>query len=212
MPDKMPIAVLISGSGTNLQALIDASTDPDFGCRIVGVISDRPGAAGIERAGKAGIRSTVVAWEDHDDRAAFTSAVCDAADELGAHALVLAGFMRILSEEAVVRYPSRIINIHPSLLPKYPGARAVEQALESEDEVTGVTIHFVDELVDNGPIIAQAVVPIEADDDVDTLHGRIQATEHELFPTVISAFGRGDIALVDGAAVWDPPQGVLITS
>ncbi|MCB1246403.1 MAG: phosphoribosylglycinamide formyltransferase [Acidimicrobiia bacterium] len=207
MPTKLPIAVLISGRGTNLQALIDASANPDFGCAIVGVISDRAGVAGLERAEKAGLPTTVVDWAAYTDRSAFTAAVCDAAIGIGAKALVLAGFMRILSEEAVVRFPHRIINVHPSLLPRYPGAHAIEQALESEDDVTGVTVHFVDELVDHGPIIAQAAVTIAADDTAESLQARVQAVEHRLLPAVVSAFGRGDIVISGGVVGWTPPTG-----
>lgn len=208
MPEKLPIAILISGSGTNLQALLDASTDDDFGCDIVCVVSDRADARGLQRAEAAAVRTDVVAWDAHPDRTAFTNAICDTVQEAGARALVLAGFMRILSEEAISRFPDSIINIHPSLLPAYPGAHAIEQALDSDDDHTGVTVHFVDELVDNGPIIAQAPVPIEAGDTVDTLQSRVQKVEHQLLPAVVSAFGRGDITVVDGQVNWEPPMGV----
>lgn len=208
MPEKLPIAILISGSGTNLQALLDASSDVDFGCEIVSVVSDRPDARGLQRADAVSVRTAVVEWEAHPDRSSFTTAICDTVEAAGARALVLAGFMRILSEEAIARFPDSIINIHPSLLPAYPGAHAVEQALESDDEHTGVTVHFVDELVDNGPIIAQSPVPIRPDDTVDTLHARLQEVEHQLLPTVVSAFGRGDITVTDGHVNWQPPMGV----
>ena len=202
MPEKLPIAVLISGSGTNLQALIDASLDPRLGCSIVTVISDRADALGLDRAVEAGIRTEVVAWSDHADRSAFTAAVCDAAESNGAKALVLAGFMRILSADAIARFPDAIINVHPALLPQFPGANAIEQALAAGVDTTGVTVHFVDELVDHGPIIAQRSVAIEPDDDVDRLHARIQELEHRLLPEVVSAFGRGEITVVAGAVEW----------
>jgi formyltetrahydrofolate-dependent phosphoribosylglycinamide formyltransferase len=209
MPEKLPIAVLISGSGTNLQALIDAALEPDFGCSISIVISDRPGVQGLRRSEGAGITTAVVGWGDYPNRSAFTSALCDAAESSGAKALVLAGFMRILAPEAINRFPNAIINVHPALLPAFPGADAVEQALEAGVDTTGVTVHFVDELVDHGPVIAQRSVPIEVDDDVDTLHERIQAVEHRLLPEVVSAFGKGQITVHEGAVEWaaDTPVG-----
>lgn len=202
MPDKLPIAVLISGSGTNLQALIDASEDPDFGCSIELVISDRTGAFGLERAERAGIMTAVVAWSDFEDRSSFTEGICDAAHAAGAEALVLAGFMRILAPEAIKRFPNAIVNVHPALLPAFPGANAVEQALDAGVDETGVTVHFVDELVDHGPVIAQRAVPIIPGDSVESLHQRLQAVEHELLPQVVSAFGHRRIAVVSGAVEW----------
>ena len=202
MTDKLPTAVLISGSGTNLQALIDASAAPDFGCSLVIVISDRPDAHGLERAKRAGIRTAVVDWDAYPDRAAFTEALCDTAIEAGSEALVLAGFMRILAPGAIARFPDAIINVHPALLPAFPGARAVEQALEAGVNETGVTVHFVDEKVDHGPVIAQRAISIEPGDDVERLHERIQRLEHALLPEVVSAFGRGEITVVGNTVQW----------
>jgi phosphoribosylglycinamide formyltransferase-1 len=202
MPEKLPIAVLISGSGTNLQALMDAAVESDFGCSIAIVISDRVGVEGLERAERAGVATRVVRWDDYPDRSSFTGALCDAAESVGAKALVLAGFMRILSPEAINRFPNAIINVHPALLPAFAGADAVEQALRAGVDTTGVTVHFVDELVDHGPVIVQQPVPIEVDDDVDTLHERIQTVEHRLLPEVVSAFGKGRITVRDGAVQW----------
>jgi phosphoribosylglycinamide formyltransferase-1 len=116
--------------------------------------------------------------------------------------MVLAGFMRILAAEAVGRFPNRILNIHPSLLPAFPGANAVAQALAHGVTVTGVTIHLVDEQVDHGPIIAQRAVPVLPDDDVAALHARIQVQEHDLYPRVVRAFVAGEVAVVDGRVVW----------
>lgn len=202
MPEKLPIAVLISGSGTNLQALIDASVEPDFGASIAIVISDRSGVAGLERAERARIATQVVEWTDFSDRQSFSEAVCDAAESAGAKALVLAGFMRILAPIAINRFPNAIINVHPALLPAFPGANAVKQALDAGVDTTGVTVHFVDELVDHGPVIAQRTIAIEPDDTVNTLHDRIQRTEHVLLPEVVSAFGIGKVRVVDGTVEW----------
>ncbi len=146
----MPIAVLVSGSGTNLEALLVAEADAAY--EVAVVISDRPGVKAIDRAEAAGVPAVVVDWSEFPDRGSFTVAVCDAAEEYGAEALVLAGFMRVLASAAIQRFPQRILNIHPSLLPSFPGSRAVEEALAHGVKVTGVTVHFVDEQVDHGPI------------------------------------------------------------
>ena len=199
----LPIAVLISGSGTNLQALIDAAGATDFGCKLSVVISDRPDASGLARAEQAGIPVVVVDWTEAASREEFTAAICDAADSHRVGALVLAGFMRILAPLVIERFPDAIINVHPALLPSFPGAHSVEQALAHGVTVSGVTVHFVDEQVDHGPIIAQQAVPVLNDDDVESLHLRIQSVEHSLLPRVVSAFGRGEIE-VDGRVVrWN---------
>jgi phosphoribosylglycinamide formyltransferase-1 len=195
--------VLVSGSGTNLQALIDASRDPGFGARMVLVLSDRPGVRALERARQAGIPATVVGWSG--DREAFTAEVCDAAEAAGAEAMVLAGFMRILSPAAVQRFPDRILNVHPSLLPAFPGADAVPQALAHAVKLTGVTVHFVDAEVDHGPVIAQEAVPVLPDDDEGALHARIQQVEHRLYPAVVAAFARGAIRVEGRRVLWDRP-------
>jgi phosphoribosylglycinamide formyltransferase-1 len=198
------IAVLVSGSGSNLQALLDAGDD--LGAEIVLVLSDKADAYGLERARNAGIPTAVVRWADHADRAAFTTAVCDAIQGAGAEAVVLAGFMRILSAEAVERFPLRILNIHPSLLPSFPGAHAVEDSLAHGAKVTGVTVHFVDEQVDHGPVIAQRPVLIEEGDDADSLHSRIQQVEHQLYPEVVAAFAAGRITVEGRTVHWEEPS------
>jgi phosphoribosylglycinamide formyltransferase-1 len=194
---NIDIAVLASGSGTNLQALIDA---PDLGAEIALVVSDRPDAVALERARNAGIDSKVLPYGDYASRAEFGAAIEEAADDAGAEALVLAGFMRVLDAGIVKTFRDRILNIHPSLLPAFPGAHAVDQALQHGVKVTGVTVHFVDEEIDHGPIIAQRAVPVLPGDDRDSLHARIQVEEHDLYPRVVSAFARGEIA-VDGRKV-----------
>jgi phosphoribosylglycinamide formyltransferase-1 len=191
------IAVLASGSGTNLQALIDA---PDLGAEICVVVSDRPDAAALGRAEAAGIESRVVPWSEFDSRAEFTKAILGEMEQAGADGIALAGFMRVLSGELIAVYPNQVLNIHPSLLPAFPGANAVGQALDHGVKVTGVTVHFVDEKVDHGPIIAQRAVPVLPDDDLASLHARIQVEEHDLYPRVVGAFARGEIE-VEGAKV-----------
>ena len=202
MPTKLPIAVLISGGGTNLQALIDASTNGTFGCKIVGVISDRPNAGGLERAASAGIPGEVIDWDESIDRASFTTAICNKAKSRGAKALVLAGFMRVLAPQAMEGFHNAIINVHPSMLPTFPGGTSVQDALDAGVPTTGVTIHFVDELVDHGPIIVQEPIPIFDGDDFESLHARIQRVEHRLLPEVVSAFGKGHITISGGSVKW----------
>lgn len=177
--------MLVSGSGSNLQALLDRR-----GTRyeVVLVLADRPGVLALDRAERAGVPTVVVPWAG--DRTAFTSAVCDEVEKSSAAYVVLAGFMRILGPEAIRRFERRIVNVHPSLLPAFPGARAVAQALEAGVTETGVTVHFVDEQVDHGPIIAQVRVPVRDGDDEATLHARIQEQEHRIYPEVVAELGR----------------------
>ena len=190
---RYPIAVLVSGSGSNLQAIIDAADDPGYSAAIVVVISDRPDVKALDRAATAGIDYEIVDWDDFDSRHRFSEAICDVAERNGAKALVLAGFMRILAPVAIERFPNRIINIHPSLLPSFPGAHAVRETLAHGVTVTGVTVHVVDEQVDHGPIIRQEAVPVLPDDDDATLHARIQEVEHRIYPEVVDALARGQI-------------------
>ncbi len=192
------IAVLASGTGTNLQALIDT---PEIRERIVVVISDRPGAFALERAREAGIATMAVPFGDYPDRESFSLAVADAVDAAGAKGVVLAGFMRILSPQFIERFPDRILNIHPSLLPDFPGKHAVEDALEAGVKVSGVTVHFVDEEVDHGPIVAQREVRVEPDDTAESLHQRIQEIEHVLYPEVVRRFVSGGL-YVEGGKVF----------
>jgi phosphoribosylglycinamide formyltransferase-1 len=193
------IAVLASGSGTNLQALIDA---PDLDAEIALVVSDRPDAVALERARKAGIDAKVLPFGEFASRAEFGSAIEEAAEDAGAEALVLAGFMRVLDGGVVKAFQDRILNIHPSLLPAFPGAHAVDQALAHGVKITGVTVHFVDEEVDHGPIIAQRAVPVLSGDDRESLHARIQLEEHDLYPRVVSAFSRGEISVDGRRVIW----------
>lgn len=191
------IAVLVSGSGTNLQALIDA---PDLGAAINVVISDRHGVPALSRAERAGIPSLVLPRVGFSSREEFSDAIRAEVEAHAVDAIVLAGFMRILTGELIDKYPNRILNIHPSLLPAFPGNDAVVRALEHGVKITGVTVHFVDEQVDHGPIIAQRAVPVLPDDDQQSLHRRIQVEEHDLYPMVVSALATGEI-LVDGSRV-----------
>lgn len=173
----MPYAVLVSGNGSNLEALIRANVGE------IGVVIADIDCAALAKAKAAGIETRIVA--PFESRAEFTSRILKATGKV--EALVLAGFMRILGPEAIARFPNRIVNIHPSLLPAFPGLDAVLKALASGVKVTGVTVHFVDEKVDHGPIIAQQAVPVLPGDDEATLHERIQIEEHDLYPRVVAA-------------------------
>jgi len=192
--------VLISGVGSNLQSLIDyegGSTE------IAVVVSDRLDAAGLVKAEAAGIPTVVVQQNLYRDRDEFTEAICDAVDRFGVRGLVLAGFMKVLGSAAIARFPDAIINVHPSLLPSFPGANAVEQALAHGVTYTGATVHFVDEQVDHGPIIAQQPVRILEGDGVESLHSRIQAVEHMLLPDAVDAFGRGALSVTGRRVLWN---------
>jgi len=185
---EVPIAVLISGRGSNLRRILEMETQAAY--RVTVVIADRE-AAGLEWAEKHDLPTRIVPWSDYSDRTSFTAAVCDEVEAFGCRYVVLAGFMRILATVAIERFPNRIINVHPSLLPAFPGAKAVEEALAAGVAETGVTVHIVEETVDSGPILAQRAVPVLAGDDSASLHARIQEQEHDLYPRVIDALCRG---------------------
>jgi phosphoribosylglycinamide formyltransferase 1 len=179
------IAVLVSGSGTNLQVLID---DPVIGPHIVLVLSDRPGAKALDRAAARGVPTTVLGPEDYRDRDAYTEAVRDALQEHHVDLAVNAGYMRVLGRAFADAFAGRWLNVHPALLPAFPGAHAVRDALAWGAKVTGVTVHLVDEEVDHGPIVLQEAVAIRDDDDWDSLELRIHEAEHRLLPRAVRAW------------------------
>ena len=190
------IGVLISGSGTNLQALIDAFAQDDT-VEVAVVISNKADAYGLERAAAAGIPTVVV---DHrgKNRRSFDAELVDALRSHRVSWVALAGFMRIITPVFLDAFPGRVINIHPSLLPAFPGVNAQQQAFDAGVAVTGATVHFVDAGMDTGPVIAQGVVPRRDDDGVDDLKARILAMEHRLFPMVMRLAAEGRLALRDG--------------
>ena len=193
----MKIAVLASGSGTNLQALIDQlHHDKNSGVEIAVVISDRRKAYALTRAKAAGIPTHVVRVRDFPDREAFDAKIAKILDKSGVELIVLAGFMKLFQPAFVKKYRNRIINIHPSLLPAFPGAHAVPDTLAYGAKVSGVTVFFIDEGVDTGPIIAQAAVPIFDDDDEENLFKRIHIEEHKLYPQVVRWYAAGKIEVV----------------
>ncbi len=179
------IVVLASGSGTLFQALLDASSRThDF--EISGFVTDQPSAAAVQRAAHAGIPVAVIALADFDSRAAWNSALADAIATYEPDFVVSAGFMRVIGEPVLSRFPGQIINTHPALLPAFPGAHAVRDALAAGATVTGSTVHFVDEGVDTGPVIVQEAVDILADDDEMSLHERIKIVERRLLVDVVT--------------------------
>jgi formyltetrahydrofolate-dependent phosphoribosylglycinamide formyltransferase len=179
------IAVLISGTGTLLQALLDASADLHYPAEVVGVIADSPAAAGLQRARAAGIPALPVVISGYPDRGAWDVALRDALESFEPDWVVSAGFMRILGPHVLASYPMRVVNTHPALLPSFPGAHAVRDALDHGVRVTGSTIHLVDEGVDTGPIVDQRAVRVEPDDDESSLHERIKVVERELLVDVV---------------------------
>ncbi|MDX1510163.1 MAG: phosphoribosylglycinamide formyltransferase [Nitriliruptorales bacterium] len=200
MPDAR-LAVLVSGSGTNLQALIDATTeDPDFGGQIVVVGSDQPDAGALDRARAAGIPTVAEALGAHPDRPTWEKALADRLAEHRPDIVVLAGFMKLVSGDFLRRWPDRVVNTHPSLLPGLRGAHAVRDALAHGVKVTGCTVHLVDEEVDHGPIIAQQAVTVEPDDTEESLHERIKAVEHVLLPACVKLLCHDRVQL-DGRVV-----------
>ena len=176
------LVVLVSGAGSNLQALIDARQDA---YDIVGVISDRADVGGLKRASQAGIPTAIVDPSDHPSRAEWDHVLADTIDRLRPDWIVCAGFMRILGDSVLTAYPSRIINTHPALLPSFPGAHGVRDALEYGVRVTGCTVHLVDAGVDTGPILAQRAIDIREGEDEGTLHERIKVVERELLVDIV---------------------------
>jgi phosphoribosylglycinamide formyltransferase-1 len=191
------IAVLASGAGTNLQALLD---DPLTGPWVVLVVSDRPGAAALDRARTRGIKTVVLDATHQGSREEFDRSLTRMLEDEAIEYVVLAGFMRILGPHFVSAFSERILNVHPALLPAFPGAHAVREALSWGVKLTGATVHLVDEEVDHGPIVLQESVPVLPEDDEESLHRRIQAVEHRLLPAAVRLLVGGGLA-VDGRSV-----------
>ena len=194
MSERPTIAVLISGSGSNLQAIIDASERREIPCRVGIVISNKADAYGLSRARKHGIPTEVVDHKGFATREEFDARLVEVIRESGADLVCLAGFMRILTPVIIRAFPNRILNIHPALLPSFPGTHGPGQALTYGVRFSGCTVHFLDEGVDTGPIIVQAIVPVYDDDTEDTLAARILAQEHRIYPMAIRLFFSGRLA------------------
>ena len=181
------IAVFASGNGSNFQSIADAASTGSLDAEIALVVCDRPGACVIERAKKEGIELFLFSAKDYETKAAFESEIVKRLQERDVEWIALAGYMRLIGDTLLQAYPERIINIHPSLLPSFPGKDAIGQAFDAGVKVTGVTIHYVDEGMDTGPIIAQRAVVIKESDSKEELQKRIQETEHELYPQVLNS-------------------------
>ncbi len=194
--EPLRIGVLASGRGSNLQAIIDAIEAGRLDCRLAVVVSDRAEAQALERAQKHGAPAIFVDPKAHPDREAFDRTVLAVLAEHRAELVCLAGYMRILRPVFVRAMPGQIMNIHPALLPSFPGLHAQRQALRYGVKITGATVHFVDEGVDTGPIICQAAVPVREDDTEETLAARILAEEHQLYPRAIQLYAEGRLSIV----------------
>lgn len=206
----MPVVVLISGNGSNLQALIDEQASGELPIRILRVISNRENAFGLERARLAGIDTCTVKPSEHASRDDYDAALREAIDAVNPSLVVLAGFMRILSPEFVRHFYGRIFNIHPSLLPKYRGLNPHKHVLKNGDTVHGASVHFVTEELDGGPVIVQGEVPVLPGDDEPLLAARVQSLEHVIYPQAVKLFAKGrlhmngDTVMLDGQPLTKP--------
>jgi len=216
VPEPLPIAVLVSGAGTNLQALLD--TVHGHEAQVVAVASCVAGAKALERAERRGVPAAVFARADYDDRAARDEALAGWLTERGARLLVLAGYMELLSGDFLNRFPGAVINVHPSLLPAFPGLNAIGQALAYGVQVFGVTVHFVDEGVDTGPVILQRALELPGARTEEQVLDALRPLEHALLPEAVRLFARGELALDPddprrtlrarvGASADDPSEG-----
>jgi phosphoribosylglycinamide formyltransferase-1 len=207
------IVILISGRGSNMESLLTAVASGALPVRIAGVLSNRPAAQGLETAARQGVPTCVVDHQQFASREAFDAAMAEAIDRFSPDLVVLAGFMRILTDGFVRRYTGRLVNIHPSLLPSFPGLHTHRQALEEGVRIHGCTVHFVTPALDHGPVIVQAAVPVLDDDDEASLAARVLAQEHRVYPLAVRWFAEDRLRLVDGRVLLDAAQdatGVLI--
>ena len=191
----LSLGILISGGGTNLQAIIDAIERKDLSAHIRIVVSNRSDAYGLVRAQRHGLSTALIAHTDFSSREEFDQHLVTLLHEHGVELVILAGFMRLLSARFIQAFPHRILNIHPALLPAFPGLRAQRQALERGVRISGATVHLVDEKMDHGPIIMQAAVPVYPDDTEDSLSARILAQEHRIYPAAIKLFAEGRVVV-----------------
>ena len=208
------VVVLISGSGSNLQALIDSIAHEGTPARIAAVISNRADAYGLARAQQAGIETRVLDHKQFDGREAFDTALVDTIDSFTPDLVLLAGFMRILTGDFVRHYQGRLLNIHPSLLPRHKGLHTHQRALEAGDHEHGCSVHFVTEELDGGPLVVQAVIPVESGDTPDSLAQRVHIQEHRIYPLALRWFAEGRLKLGTTGAQLDgtdlPATGYLI--
>ena len=197
------IAILISGTGSNMQAFIDACESGELHAQISIVISNNPDAVGLQRAAEAGIKTRCINHRDYDSREVFDAALCSALQELDIDLVILAGFMRILTPVFIEPYLGQLLNIHPSLLPKYPGLHTHQRAIDAGDEAGGATVHFVTPELDSGPAIIQARVPIQSGDTAESLAKRVIVEEHKIYPLAAQWFLQGRLQLTNEGAKLD---------
>ncbi|MEW5757779.1 MAG: phosphoribosylglycinamide formyltransferase [Pseudomonadota bacterium] len=197
----LPVVILLSGNGSNLQAIIDATGSEALPIEIKAVISNKPQAFGLERAKRAGIATAVLEHTAFADRAGFDQALMTLIDRHQPRLVILAGFMRILTPEFVRHYHGRLLNIHPSLLPKYTGLDTHRRALAAGEPEHGASVHFVTEELDGGPVIIQGRVPVQAGDTPETLAKRVLVLEHRIYPLAIRWFAEGRVRL-EGSSLW----------
>lgn len=195
MAQALNIGVLLSGSGTNLQAIIDRIEDGSLNCRIVKVVSSRPDAYGLKRAEAAGIPTLALNRDVYADPIAADELIVREMREAGAEYIVMAGYMRMVRDPLLDAYPDRVLNLHPALLPSFKGAHAIQDAFDAGVKVTGVTVHFANAEYDKGPIVAQRAVEVLEDDTLDSLEERIHATEHVLYPEVLGLLAAGAVTV-----------------
>ena len=203
MPGTCDVVVLLSGTGSNLQALIDSNDVKKSSANIRAVISNRADAYGLQRAKDAGIDTRVLDHKAFEGREAFDAALIEIIDTFNPKLVVLAGFMRILSADFVRHYQGRLLNIHPSLLPKYKGLHTHQRALEAADSEHGCSVHFVTEELDGGPLVVQAVIPVESDDSPHSLAQRVHTQEHQIYPLAVRWFAEGRLSLDEQGALLD---------
>ncbi|WP_124433568.1 phosphoribosylglycinamide formyltransferase [Pseudomonas orientalis] len=203
MPATCDVVVLLSGTGSNLQALIDSTRTGNSPVRIAAVISNRSDAYGLQRARDAGIETRSLDHKAFEGREAFDQALIELIDAFHPKLVVLAGFMRILSADFVRHYAGRLLNIHPSLLPKYKGMHTHQRALDAGDSEHGCSVHFVTEELDGGPLVVQAVVPVESGDSAQTLAQRVHTQEHRIYPLAVRWFAEGRLILGEQGALLD---------
>lgn len=205
MSSKLSIGALASGGGTNLQTIIDRCQNGSLQAEVVLVISNNPDAGALDRARQAGIPALCIDHRQYENREDFDREIVKALQKAGADTIVLAGFMRIVTETMLEAFPQRVLNIHPALLPAFPGLHVQRKAIEYGARFAGCTVHFVDGGVDTGPIIAQAVVPVLDDDTEQSLAARILVEEHRIYPHAIQLLAEGRLKVTGRRVIIDPP-------
>ncbi|MBF0419651.1 MAG: phosphoribosylglycinamide formyltransferase [Magnetococcales bacterium] len=218
MADVLPnqpvlnVGVLVSGSGSNLQAILDGCQEGTIPARVTVVISNNHNVLALERARRAGVATVIVDHRQYDKREIFEQILADVLEQYAVQLICLAGFMRILSPWFIRRFPGRVLNIHPALLPAFPGLHVQQRAIEAGVRFSGATVHFVDDGVDTGPIVVQAVVPVLPEDDSKTLSVRILAQEHKIYPLAVRWYAQGRLRLEQGRVILEAGDGHGIDS